>query len=57
LSKIIPLNARRSSTRGVPWPLGKKHWRRAICASVSQKRLLNNAKIVSFDVRFSNAAG
>src|SRR6478735_7780831 len=37
---IIPLKTRRSSTRGLPWLLGKKGLRRSICASDSQKRLL-----------------
>ena len=36
--KIIPLDTHRSSTRGLPWDFGKKGSRRAICASVSQKR-------------------
>ncbi len=40
LMKIIPLRTRLSSTRGLPWLLGKKGSRRSICASVSQKRLL-----------------
>ena len=40
LMNIIPLNTRRSSTRGLPWDFGKKGSRRAICASVSQKRSL-----------------
>ncbi len=38
LMKTMPLNTRRSSTRGLPWDLGKKGSRRAICASDSQKR-------------------
>ena len=40
LMKIIPLNTRRSSTRGLPWLFGKNGINRAICSSVSQKRLL-----------------
>ena len=40
LMKIMPLSTRLSSTRGLPWLLGKKGFRRSICASVSQKRLL-----------------
>jgi hypothetical protein len=36
----FPLSTRRSSTRGLPWLLGKKGRSRSICASVSQKRLL-----------------
>jgi len=32
------VRTRRSSTRGLPWDLGKKGSRRAICASVNQKR-------------------
>ena len=38
--KIIPLRTRKSSTRGLPWLLGKNGRSRAICSSVSQKRLL-----------------
>ena len=38
LMKIIPLNTRRSSTRGLPCDLGKKGSRRAICSSLNQKR-------------------
>ena len=38
LMKIIPLNKRRSSTRGLPWDWGKQDSGRAICAQVSRKR-------------------
>ena len=40
LMKIMPLKTRLSSTRGRPWLFGKYGRRRAICASVSQNRLL-----------------
>lgn len=39
-TKIMPPGTRGSSTRILPWLLGKKGERRAICASVSQNRLL-----------------
>src|SRR6056297_1405529 len=35
---IIPLKTRLSSTRGLPWDLGKQGSRRAIRSSLSQKR-------------------
>ncbi len=38
LMNIIPVSTRRSPTRGLPWNFWKKSSRRAICASVSQKR-------------------
>ena len=38
--KIIPLSTRLSSTRGFQCDLGKKGGKRAICASVNQKRSL-----------------
>src|SRR3546814_20143232 len=38
LTKTIPLNTRRSSTRGLPWLLGKYGCRRVIFSSVSQSR-------------------
>ena len=40
LTRTLPLNTRRSSTRGVPWLLGKYGRRRAICSSVRQYRSL-----------------
>lgn len=40
LMKTMPLGKRRSSTRGRPWLLVEKRRRRAICAIVSQNRLL-----------------
>ena len=39
-TKMIPLNTRRSSTRGLPWLFGKKGRRRSICSSVSQNKSL-----------------
>jgi hypothetical protein len=36
IDEIIPLNTRRSSTRGLPWLFGKYGSSRAICSSVSQ---------------------
>ena len=36
LKKIIPLNTRLSSTRGLPWDFGKKGESLATCSSVSQ---------------------
>ncbi len=38
LTKTMPLKTRRSSTRGLPWLLGKYGSRRAICSAVSQYR-------------------
>jgi hypothetical protein len=46
LIKIVPLGTRRSSTRGLPRFLGKKGSGRAICASVSQKRLLKGCSLI-----------
>jgi hypothetical protein len=47
LIKIIPLNTRRSSTRGMPWLFGKNGFSRSICAVVSQKRLLITTPVSS----------
>lgn len=37
LMKIMPLNTLRSSTRGLPWLLGKNGGSRSICASVTRR--------------------
>jgi hypothetical protein len=36
----MPLNTRKSSTRGLPWLFEKNGFNRSICSSASQKRLL-----------------
>jgi hypothetical protein len=40
LMKIMWLSTGRSSTRGLPWLLGKKGFSHATCAAVSQRKLL-----------------
>jgi hypothetical protein len=47
LMKIVPLNTRRSSSRGLPWLLGKNGFIRFSYSSVSQKRLLITTPISS----------
>jgi hypothetical protein len=40
IDETMPLNTRRSSTRGLPWLLGKYGRTRDICSFVSQYRSL-----------------
>lgn len=42
LMNISPQRMRRSSTLGLPWLLGKVGFRRLVCASASQQRLLGD---------------